>query len=104
MKITLPLVSPSFDDERITEDLQKDFDKGCKIFVFTDEPDWKADDSSHAFSVWVEYGIDEENTLMFYTNLDDLEMFANAISKSVEMLRRDYKEVISEKIKKGSPL
>ena len=41
---------------------------------------------------------------IFDTDLDDLEMFANSLLKSIEMLRRDYSDVIKEKIKNGSLL
>lgn len=104
MKITLPLVSPSFDDNRLTEYLKKDFDNGCQIYVYKDEENWEADEESHAFSVWIEYGKDKENSLMFDADLNDLEMFANSILKSIEMLRRDYSDVLKDKIKKGALL
>ena len=74
MKITLPLVNPAFDDE------------------------------THAFALWVEYGKDNENSLMFDADLDDLEMFANSLLKSIEMLRRDYSDVLKKKIKSGALL
>ena len=37
---------------------------------------------------------------MFDADLNDLEMFANSLLKSIEMLRRDYSDVIKDKIKK----
>lgn len=41
---------------------------------------------------------------MFQVPLDDLELFANSLLKSIEMLRRDYKDVLKEKIKNGNLL
>jgi hypothetical protein len=44
------------------------------------------------------------NGFMFEVRLDDLEMFANSLLKSIDMLRRDYKDVIKEKNKNGNLL
>ena len=41
---------------------------------------------------------------MFDADLDDLEMFANSLLKSIEMLRRDYSDVLKKKIKSGALL
>ena len=41
---------------------------------------------------------------MFDADLNDLEMFANSLVKSIEMLRRDYSDVLKEKIKSGATL
>ena len=40
MKITLPLVSPAFDDNRLSEEVKKDFDNGCQIYIYKDENSW----------------------------------------------------------------
>jgi hypothetical protein len=104
MKITLPLFSPAFDDNRLSEEVKKDFDNGCQIYIYKDEQRWKDDEESHAFSLWIEYGKDKENSLMFDADLNDLEMFANSLLKSIEMLRRDYSDVLKEKIKSGALL
>ena len=38
MKITLPLVSPAFDDvNRLSLEVQKDFIEGCQIYIYKDE-------------------------------------------------------------------
>ena len=104
MKITLPLVSPLFDDNRLSEEVEKDFDNGCQIYIYKDEQSWEGGEESHAFSLWIEYGKDKENSLMFDADLNDLEMFANSLLKSIEMLRRDYSDVLKEKIKNGALL
>ena len=104
MEVTLPLVNPAFDDERLSEKVKKDFDKGCQIYIYKDEISWEQDDATHAFALWVEYGKDNENSLMFDADLDDLEMFANSLLKSIEMLRRDYSDVLKKKIKSGALL
>ena len=37
MKITLPLLSPSFDDDRISDQCKKDFEThGSQIFIYND--------------------------------------------------------------------
>lgn len=104
MKITLPLVSPVFDDNRLSEEVQKDFDNGCQIYIYKDESSWEQDEETHAFSLWIEYGKDKEKSLMFEADLNDLEMFTNSLLKSIEMLRRDYSDVLKEKIKSGALL
>lgn len=104
MKITLPLLKPSFDDDRMIEEIQKDFKESCQIYIYKDEDNWKDHEKYNAFSLWVEYGEDNKETLMFDVDLNDLEMFANSLMKSIEMLRRDYSEVIKHKIKNGSPI
>jgi len=107
MNITLPLVSPSFDDDRLSEEVKKSYDK-CQIFILKDEQHWESDEKSHAFSLFVEYGKGNGEghrySLMFDVDLNDLEMFANSLFKSIEMLRRDYSEVIKDKINNGEPL
>jgi hypothetical protein len=101
MKIKLPLCYPEFDDDRITEDMKHDLECNCELYVFKDEEAWKDGITHHAFNIFIDYGLKPRNSLMFETGLDDLEMFAHSILKSVEMLRRDYADVLKEKIKKG---
>lgn len=93
---------PIFDDKRVSGKVQKDFDLGCQIYIYKDEWELNEDDSQHTFSVWIEYGCDKDKTIMLETKLDDLEMFANALTKSIEMFRRDYADVIKERIKRGA--
>lgn len=104
MKITLPLIRPFVDDKRLSEEVKKDFDNRCQIYLYKEEEDWESDEESHAFSLRFEYGIGKENFIWFDVDLNDLEMFANSLMKSIEMLRRDYSEVIKHKIKNGSPI
>ncbi|HMT02710.1 MAG TPA: hypothetical protein PKD00_05280 [Burkholderiales bacterium] len=105
MEITLPLVIPTFDDKRLSDEVKKDFDNGCQIILYKEEEDWESDENSHAFSLRLEYGIgNEKSFIWFEVDLNDLEMFANSLMKSIEMLRRDYSEVIKHKIKNGSPI
>lgn len=102
MKITLPLINSNFDDDRLSDEIKKDFDNGCQIYIYKDENSWKQDEETHVFSLWVEYGKDKEKSLMFDTDLNDLEMFANSLLKSIEMLRRDYSDILKDKIKNGA--
>lgn len=104
MEIKLPLLMPSFSDDRMIEEIKKDFKESCQIYIYKDEDNWKDDEKYNAFSLLVEYGKDNKETLMFDVDLNDLEMFANSLMKSIEMLRRDYSEVIKHKINNGSPI
>lgn len=100
MKITLPLVRPVFDDNRLSDEVKKDFENGCQILIYKAEHNLQ-DEGEFAFGVWIEYAKNNEKTLMFDVRLDDVEMFANSLLKSVKMFRRDYKDVISAKIENG---
>ena len=104
MKITIPLINPAFDDVRLSDEVKKDFDNHCNIYIYKDEASF-VDDEQHAYSIWVQYGIEnKEKQLMFDVNLDDLELFAHTLTKSIKMFRRDYKTEISDKIAKGISL
>ena len=104
MKITLPLINPVFDDSRITDELEKAFHKECQVYIWKDEKDWILEEDQRLYGLWIEYGENKNNTMMFDIDLDDLEMFANSLLKSIEMLRRDYAEVLKDKIINGSAL
>jgi hypothetical protein len=104
MRITLPLIEPATDDIRISEEVLKDFRTKCEIYVYKSEENWEENELDNVFGLWIEYGEDKENTLMFSLDLRDLEMFANSLTKSIEMLRRDYEDVLKRKIKLGHNL
>ena len=74
MEIKLPLLMPSFSDDRMIEEIKKDFKESCQIYIYKDEDNWKDDVTDNAFSLWVEYGQDNKATLMFDVDLNDLEM------------------------------
>jgi hypothetical protein len=104
MKITLPLKNFSSDDNRITDNVISDFKKECQIFIWKEEKDWLVDEEQNVYSIWIEYSKNKNLTLMFNTDLDDLEMFANSLTKSIEMFRRDYTQSIKDRIEKDLPL
>jgi hypothetical protein len=104
MKITLPLKNFVSDDIRITDNVLSDFKKECQIFIFKDENNCLNDEEEHLYSIWIEYSENNGRGLMFDCNLDDLEMFANSLTKSIEMFRRDYSDLIKERIEKDLPL
>jgi superfamily I DNA/RNA helicase len=104
MKITLPLINPVFDDNRITDELEKAFQKDCQVYIYKDEKNWISEEDQRLYGLWIEYGEKKNKTMMFDIDLDDLEMFANSLLKSIEMFRRDYAEVLKDKIMNGSAL
>ena len=105
MEIKLPLLLPTFDDKRLPDEVQKEFDNGCKICLYKEEEDWESEEDIHVFSLRLEYGKNNKKYFIWFeVDLNDLEMFANSLMKSIEMLRRDYSEVIKHKIKNGSPI
>ena len=104
MKIILPLKKVSSDDQRISDDLIYDFKQGFKIFIWKEEKDWLVDEEQNVYQIWIEYSEKNERTLMFSSDLDDLEMFANSLTKSIEMFRRDYAHSIKDRIENDLPL
>ena len=104
MKITLPLKNVISDDIRITDNVLSDLKKECQIFIFKDENNCRNDEQEYIYSIWIEYSENNERGLMFNSNLDDLEMFANSLTKSIEMFRRDYSDLIKERIEKDLPI
>ena len=104
MKIILPLKKVSSDDQRISDDVIYDFKQGCQIFIWKEEKDWLVDEEQNVYQIWIEYSEKNERTLMFSSDLDDLEMFANSLTKSIEMFRRDYAHSIKDRIENDLPL
>jgi hypothetical protein len=104
MKIILPLNKATSDDNRINGNVISDFKKGCQIFIWKEEKDWLVDEEQNVYQIWIEYSEKKERTLMFTSDLDDLEMFANSLTKSIEMFRRDYAHSIKERIENDLPL
>jgi hypothetical protein len=102
MKTELDLYNATPSDDRLPLEVIKDYCEKSNIYIFKDLESLEEDDT-RAFSLWLNYGENGES-LMFDVDLNDLEMFANSILKSIEMLRRDYPDVIKNKIKKGFPL
>lgn len=103
MKITLDLISASFDDNRLPDEIKEDIFGGCRIYIFNDIEEYDLNDE-FAYSLFIEYGENSEHTLMFHVKLSDLEMFAHSLLKSIEIFRRDYLDEIKERIKKGDVL
>ena len=104
MKIILPLKKVSSDDQRISDDVIYDFKQGCQIFIWKEEKDWLVDEEQNVYQIWIEYSEKNERTLMFSSDLDDLEMIANSLTKSIEMFRRDYAHSIKDRIENDLPL
>lgn len=99
MKITLQLTKPAFDDKRLDKDIISDFYRWAQIYIYKDESNWISDEDESVYSLWVEYGFDKDKAMMFEVKLDDLELFAETLIKSINMFRRDYEGVIREKLK-----
>jgi hypothetical protein len=104
MKMKLELLNAAFDDPRLSEEIKSEIKKEAEIYIFKDESSWQYETDTHVYSLWLDYGKDMNNGFMFEVRLDDLEMFANSLLKSIDMLRRDYKDVIKEKNKNSDSL
>lgn len=99
MKITLKLKDPCFDDDRLDTDIKSSFRSGSQIYIYKDESNWISDEESFVYSLWIEYGFNKDKAMMFEVNLDDLELFAETLVKSINMFRRDYADEIRKKLK-----
>jgi hypothetical protein len=97
MKITLPLLEPVLDDV-ISDDVKNLFRIDAELYV------WSISNDVRVFNVSINFGVDKEQALMFEVDLDDLEKFAHILVKDIEMLRRDYSDVIQKKIKQKENL
>ena len=103
MKITLPLLDPVLDDV-ISDDVKNLFRIDAELYVWRDEHDWSISDVVRVFNVSINFGVDKERALTFEVDLNDLEKFAHILVKDIEMLRRDYSDVIQKKIKQKENL
>ena len=99
MKLKLELLNAAFDDNRLSDEIKSDIQKDSGIYIFKDENSWADDEGTRVYSLWLEYGKDKDNGLMFEVRFEDLELFANTLLKSIEIFRKDYEDVIKEKIK-----
>ncbi len=104
MKIKLPLEDVSSDDSRIPDEVLSEFKDKFQIEIWSNPENWVLDDTDTVFHVWLEYGEKDKSPLMFKVDLNDLEMFAHSLVKRIEMIRRDYPDVIREKSDKGDPI
>lgn len=93
--IELPLKYNCNDDDNISKELEKSFELGPKIMLLKDTTEWVIDDEAHIHFMCLKYGSDM--MISFDVKLDDLELFAHSVIKSIEMIRRDYADVLSKK-------
>ncbi len=103
IEIKLPLTNPQSSDSRLSKEVLPEFKKGCEIIIWDNAIDWQTDEEAHIFQLWIEYAQGNDH-IMFETDLDDLEMFANSLIKRIEMIRRDYRKTIQQKIANRQPL
>lgn len=98
MDLTLKLKRGACDDNRVVQEVGYDLGKDCQIRLIKDTDNWLSDEETPIHMLWIEYGKDKEHAIMFDAELDNLELFASSILKSIDMLRRDYSDVIKQKI------
>lgn len=99
MEIKLLLNRPCSDDDRISPEVIQELEDFAQVSIWDAPEDIDMDDSDDAiYGLWIEYGKGGKKTLGFRLSIDELEMFANSIQKSVEMIRRDYNEMIKARL------
>jgi hypothetical protein len=102
MDIKMPLRNTSIDAKI------EDFNEIAEVYVFSDTHDLlvceeigeKMDDNT-IFSMWINCGKDKEKAIMFDVEIDELEEFASAILKQIEIVRKNYSEQIKFQTNKG---
>jgi hypothetical protein len=102
MEIKMPLRSASIDATI------EDFNEKSEVYVFSDTHDllvYKNNeeemDDTTIFSMWINCGKDKQKAIMFDVEIDELEEFANAILKQIEIVRKNYSEQIKFQTDKG---
>jgi hypothetical protein len=95
MKISIELMHPFGADS----ELKKIIGNRCELEIFKDEENWVDEPDNYCYTLILSYGLQKE--IHFDIELTQLEMFTNAIQKSIDVLRNDYKDVIKDKILKG---
>jgi hypothetical protein len=101
MHIKLPLINSRFVDDSITKETDLKFGMGSDLLIYSEPQDWLMDDYWYPFHLRIEYGEDKKNCLIYDVELEELEMFANSLSKCIEMFRRDYKDEIKRSMTNG---
>ena len=92
-------------DFKTLEDL--DFKDGFTLAVYSDTHDLlhykynKEPIDKPIFGIWVEIGHDQYKSIMTDVPMDDLELFANSILKSIEIIRNNYSEQIKTQLSIG---
>jgi len=95
MKIKLPLKDVNIDATI------KDLEKESELYIFDDPHDlllYKRTSESMGdetiFHVFINCGENKEKAIMFNAEIDQLELFATAILKKIELIRMNYSEQI----------
>jgi hypothetical protein len=48
------------------------------------------------FDLWIEIGYEQEKTIMIDVPMEDLELFAHSVLKQIEIVRKNYAELIQK--------
>ena len=99
-KLNLFLLSTS--DASLTEKQIKDFKTNPNLEI--ECYPYENDKTDRASDIILSYGTaDMNNNIRFSMNLDDLEIFATALLKKIEIFRRNNEETIKERVKHNKP-
>ena len=86
----------------------EDFNENAEVYVFSDTHDLLVNknneeemDDATIFSMWINCGKDKQKAIMFDVEIDELEEFANAVLKQIEIVRKNYSEQIKFQTDKG---
>jgi hypothetical protein len=99
-EIILKTYQGTLDCSKSIKKLQKEIESRTSMTIVC-EPEY--DPTSSIYTLFINYGNDSD-FIGLSTNMDDLEIFANSILKSIEMTRRDYSMLIESRRKIGNIL
>lgn len=85
-------------DQSLGDDLDDLLSKRAIIKVWNDPGAYRYDEMKYPYGLWIEYGPRGEGTMMFEVDIDELEMFATALLKSIELFRLNNSDVIRERL------
>lgn len=103
MSVDLLLFTPTaWNNKTMQKLIEDEFEHGMTEMHLVDneKAEW-LDMNTTAFTLHITYGHDEKSSLLFSVGLDDLEMFAYGIQKTIEMYRRDNADLIKQKRDEG---
>lgn len=102
MEFKLKLDSFVCEKDSLPDEVVKAFEKSAQIYIYRIEI--TEVDEDPLYGIWLEYGEGNNRSLMFHAHLDELELFAYTLLKSIKMTRRDFKEIIKIRNKEGESI
>lgn len=109
METRIQLRNLAIDAKIKDQSLERDLEKGAEIYLHSDTRDLVVNtensetmEEETIYSLWFQFGQYKEQAFMWDVRMDDLELFAHSILKSIEIIRRNYADEIKYQTKQGA--